>query len=204
MSHETVPVREEIARPASDPPGAIFARFLKFGALAWGGPAAQIAMIKRECVDELHWVDEETFKKTLAVYQVLPGPEAVCGRQFAAGVAGIRRPGRLDLRQFTRVLARGGVGVAKPGRLSRPKGPTRSASRLPTAASPPLTRRYPSSRTASLQGHRHTSNRRAAVAPLAPIDRARPCVRVPGGSMVAGAANVCSLVSARRQKRPPA
>ncbi len=54
----------------------IFVRFLKFGALAWGGPAAQIAMIKRECVDQEGWVSEETFKKTLAVYQVLPGPEA--------------------------------------------------------------------------------------------------------------------------------
>ncbi|MBA2566461.1 MAG: chromate efflux transporter [Thermoleophilaceae bacterium] len=53
-----------------------FTRFLKFGALAWGGPAAQIAMIKRECVDEEGWVSEETFRKTLAVYQVLPGPEA--------------------------------------------------------------------------------------------------------------------------------
>ena len=60
----------------TDSPRAIFVRFLKFGALAWGGPAAQIAMIKRECVDEEGWVDEETFKKTLAVYQVLPGPEA--------------------------------------------------------------------------------------------------------------------------------
>jgi chromate transporter len=60
----------------TDPPGAIFIRFLKFGLLAWGGPAAQIAMIKAECVDELGWVSEETFKKTLAVYQVLPGPEA--------------------------------------------------------------------------------------------------------------------------------
>jgi chromate transporter len=59
-----------------DPPSAIFLRFLRFGALAWGGPAAQIAMIKRECVDEEGWVSEETFKKTLAVYQVLPGPEA--------------------------------------------------------------------------------------------------------------------------------
>jgi chromate transporter len=59
-----------------DSPREIFIRFLKFGALAWGGPAAQIAMIKRECVDEEGWVDEETFKKTLAVYQVLPGPEA--------------------------------------------------------------------------------------------------------------------------------
>jgi chromate transporter len=54
----------------------LFLRFLKFGALAWGGPAAQIAMIKRECVDEKRWVSDETFRKTLAVYQVLPGPEA--------------------------------------------------------------------------------------------------------------------------------
>lgn len=55
---------------------SLFRRFLKFGLLAWGGPAAQIAMIKRECVDEESWVSEDTFKKTLAVYQVLPGPEA--------------------------------------------------------------------------------------------------------------------------------
>jgi chromate transporter len=55
---------------------SIFTRFLKFGALAWGGPAAQITMIKRECVDEERWISEESFKKLLAVYQVLPGPEA--------------------------------------------------------------------------------------------------------------------------------
>ena len=56
--------------------GSLFVRFLKFGCLAWGGPAAQIAMISKECVDEERWVSQETFKKTLAVYQVLPGPEA--------------------------------------------------------------------------------------------------------------------------------
>ncbi len=61
---------------SGDPLGSIFLRFLKFGALAWGGPAAQIAMIKRECVDEEEWVSQETFQRTLAVYQVLPGPEA--------------------------------------------------------------------------------------------------------------------------------
>jgi chromate transporter len=55
---------------------AIFVRFLKFGCLAWGGPAAQIAMIKRECVDEELWISESSFKRLLAVYQVLPGPEA--------------------------------------------------------------------------------------------------------------------------------
>ena len=60
----------------AEPLGAIFLRFLKFGLLAWGGPAAQIAMIKRECVDEKRWISEVSFKKLLAVYQILPGPEA--------------------------------------------------------------------------------------------------------------------------------
>jgi chromate transporter len=60
----------------SEPLSSIFIRFLKFGLLAWGGPAAQIAMIKRECVDEERWISESSFKKLLAVYQVLPGPEA--------------------------------------------------------------------------------------------------------------------------------
>jgi chromate transporter len=59
-----------------DSPGSIFVRFVRFGALAWGGPAAQIAMVKHECVDEEGWVSEESFKKTLAVFQILPGPEA--------------------------------------------------------------------------------------------------------------------------------
>src|SRR5215208_1829284 len=95
MRPEAVPEQDEAPRLAHDPPLAIFVRFLKFGALAWGGPAAQIAMIKRECVDEEHWVDEETFKKTLAVYQVLPGPEAheLCvyfGRIRGGKVAGLR------------------------------------------------------------------------------------------------------------------
>jgi chromate transporter len=64
------------AEAGRDSPRSIFVRFLKFGALAWGGPAAQIAMIKRECVDEERWTSEESFRKLLAVYQVLPGPEA--------------------------------------------------------------------------------------------------------------------------------
>src|ERR687889_2457995 len=76
MRSETAPEQDESPRAAGDPPSAIFTRFTKFGLLAWGGPAAQIAMIKRECVDEERWVDQDTFRRTLAVYQVLPGPEA--------------------------------------------------------------------------------------------------------------------------------
>lgn len=56
--------------------GRIFLRFLKFGLLAWGGPVAQIAMIRQELVDEKRWITRERFNRVLAVYQVLPGPEA--------------------------------------------------------------------------------------------------------------------------------
>lgn len=66
----------QIDQGSGDSPLSLFLRFLKFGSLAWGGPAAQIQMISKECVDEEGWVDQETFKKTLAVFQVLPGPEA--------------------------------------------------------------------------------------------------------------------------------
>ncbi len=54
----------------------LFLRFLRFGFLAWGGPVAQIAMLRRELVEEEHWVSSSRFNRTLALYQVLPGPEA--------------------------------------------------------------------------------------------------------------------------------
>ncbi len=54
----------------------IFWRFLRFGLLAWGGPFAQIAMIKKELVEEEKWITPEKFNRVLAVYQALPGPEA--------------------------------------------------------------------------------------------------------------------------------
>ena len=57
-------------------PVQIFFRFLKFGLLAWGGPIAQIAMIREELVEEEKWITKEQFNRTLAVYQALPGPEA--------------------------------------------------------------------------------------------------------------------------------
>ena len=55
---------------------ALFVRFLRFGLLAFGGPVAQIAMIRRELVDEERWISNAHFNRLLAVLQVLPGPEA--------------------------------------------------------------------------------------------------------------------------------
>lgn len=54
----------------------VFLRFLRFGALAWGGPVAQIGMLRHELVEQERWIDRDTFNRVLAVYQVLPGPEA--------------------------------------------------------------------------------------------------------------------------------
>jgi chromate transporter len=54
----------------------IFLKFLRFGFLAWGGPIAQIAMMHEELVAREKWITEEHFRKVLALYQALPGPEA--------------------------------------------------------------------------------------------------------------------------------
>lgn len=62
--------------PPALSPFEIFARFLRFGIMAWGGPVAQIAMIRRELVEEERWISSKRFNRLLAVYQVLPGPEA--------------------------------------------------------------------------------------------------------------------------------
>jgi len=71
----------------------IFWRFLRFGMLAWGGPVAQIAMVRRALVDEEHWVTGGRFNRLLAVYQVLPGPEAHELCVHLGMVAGGRRGG---------------------------------------------------------------------------------------------------------------
>ncbi len=69
-------VVQDVAAVPHEPYGRLFRRFLRFGLLAWGGPVAQIAMIRQELVEEEHWISEERFNRTLAIYQVLPGPEA--------------------------------------------------------------------------------------------------------------------------------
>ena len=54
----------------------LFLKFLRFGCLAFGGPVAQIAMLRQALVEEEGWIDKRRFNRLLAVLQVLPGPEA--------------------------------------------------------------------------------------------------------------------------------
>ncbi len=55
---------------------ALFVRFLRFGVMAFGGPVAQIAMVRRELVEQERWMSGPRFNRLLAVMQALPGPEA--------------------------------------------------------------------------------------------------------------------------------
>jgi chromate transporter len=70
MMHASVPRPPAISLPQ------LFAKFLRFGMLAFGGPVAQIAMIRQALVEEEGWMTSSRFNRLLAVMQVLPGPEA--------------------------------------------------------------------------------------------------------------------------------
>jgi Chromate transporter len=50
--------------------------FYNFGLFAWGGPVAQIALIKERLVIKDKWITVPRFQRVFSVYQILPGPEA--------------------------------------------------------------------------------------------------------------------------------
>ncbi|WP_300055124.1 chromate efflux transporter [uncultured Roseobacter sp.] len=51
--------------------------FGRIGLLSFGGPAAQIALMHRELVEERSWLSEEVFLRALSLCMLLPGPEAM-------------------------------------------------------------------------------------------------------------------------------
>lgn len=51
--------------------------FARIGFLSFGGPAAQIALMHRELVEERPWLTEEQFLNALSFCMLLPGPEAM-------------------------------------------------------------------------------------------------------------------------------
>lgn len=49
----------------------------RIGLMSFGGPAAQIALMHREIVEERQWVDEKEYLSALSFCMLLPGPEAM-------------------------------------------------------------------------------------------------------------------------------
>ena len=51
--------------------------FGRIGLLSFGGPAAQIALMQRELVEERGWLEQADFLRALSFCMLLPGPEAM-------------------------------------------------------------------------------------------------------------------------------
>src|ERR687886_2144432 len=50
--------------------------FLKLGTVAFGGPAAHIAMMRNEIVDRRQWMEEQEFLDLVGASNLIPGPSS--------------------------------------------------------------------------------------------------------------------------------
>ncbi|MGR3473412.1 MAG: chromate efflux transporter [Sulfitobacter sp.] len=70
----------------------MFRVFGRIGLMSFGGPAAQIAVMHRELVEDRPWLSEQTYLRALSLCMLLPGPEAMQLATYAGwrlrGVAG--------------------------------------------------------------------------------------------------------------------
>src|ERR671919_748933 len=66
--------------------------FLKLGTIGFGGPAALVGFMHRDLVERRKWITEDTYKLSLALAQIMPGPlaaqTAIAIGYFEGGVLG--------------------------------------------------------------------------------------------------------------------
>jgi chromate transporter len=102
--------------------------FLRLGATAFGGPAAHVALLHRECVERRRWISPERFLEMLSIASLIPGPTSTelvmhIGREragwpglVAAGVAFIV-PASLVVTLLAAIYTHGGDLPAMDGVL---------------------------------------------------------------------------------------
>jgi chromate transporter len=66
--------------------------FLKLGTVGFGGPVALVGFMHRDLVEQRHWISEDTYKLSLALAQIMPGPlaaqTAIAIGYFEGGILG--------------------------------------------------------------------------------------------------------------------
>ena len=66
--------------------------FLKLGTIGFGGPVALVGFMHRDLVEQRRWITEDTYKLSLALAQIMPGPlaaqTAIAIGYFEAGITG--------------------------------------------------------------------------------------------------------------------
>jgi len=63
--------------------------WLQIGALGFGGPAGQIALLQRELIEKRKWISHDELSRTIALTSIIPGPEA----HQTATYIGLKRSG---------------------------------------------------------------------------------------------------------------
>jgi chromate transporter len=66
--------------------------FLKLGTVGFGGPVALVGFMHRDLVEQRRWITEDTYKLSLALAQIMPGPlaaqTAITIGYFEGGILG--------------------------------------------------------------------------------------------------------------------
>ena len=76
MSEDPAGPVPEPAQSATGSTAEVVKLFLKLGTIAFGGPAAHIAMMHDEMARRRHWVSEERFLDLLGAANLIPGPSS--------------------------------------------------------------------------------------------------------------------------------
>lgn len=78
--------------PARSGLGPLVGYFLKLGTIGFGGPVALVGFMHRDLVEQRRWITEDTYKLSLALAQIMPGPlaaqTAIAIGYFEGGILG--------------------------------------------------------------------------------------------------------------------
>ena len=78
--------------PATAGLWSLIVYFLKLGTIGFGGPVALVGFMHRDLVEKHRWITEDTYKLSLALAQIMPGPlaaqTAIAIGYFEGGILG--------------------------------------------------------------------------------------------------------------------